>query len=330
MTGTKQTQRVSHYEIEPKSDFDTFRLWIDLSKSKWIRQAFEGHVLHPAFELFAKHAESLPELLRERTFKLLSKNEVEEISNGHNDLASTLHDELNSAEFKARVNDFKRGAYSNHRSLLKYFTNLFQRRTNYLVIRLDLAYSDRDMCDLFSPSKDGAFGALNILEHRDEFLSHLRKLYRNDSAWGYCWRLEYGPIKGPHYHFCIFLDAALHQNDKQIAFLLGEHWKTIITGGNGTYFSCNAHPELFRFRFVGKISGCDQKALMGLQYFASYITLGELVAKLHLPVPARLFDRGQIQEVAPRVGRPVTSRSIALPGIFKCPMGNQASKPKLS
>ena len=63
------------------------------------------------------------------------------------------------------------------------------------------------------------------------------------------WKLEYGFLKGCHYHCIFFFDGSKVIKDAYLASLMGDYWKE-ITNDKGYYFNCNKD-KLNKYKCVG-------------------------------------------------------------------------------
>ena len=101
--------------------------------------------------------------------------------------------------------------------------------------------------------------------------------FTRDHAWrpcidtGFIATLEYGLLRGYHFHALIFLNGHLVQDEVRIAWRLGEHWANVICEGQGRYWNCNA--QEYAERGIGVINYYDgDKRVALVEKVASYLT----------------------------------------------------------
>jgi hypothetical protein len=268
-----------------------------------IRRTFKGHKLSPEFELYEKYGEYVPKHLWRYIKEPHDEKTANFICRALNLLVTKIQRAARKTAFTRRVDDFERGAFKNYRSLMKYIARCFGKRTNMLVLRLDLEY--QRLVEQLADGK-GDLGAVTLPEikrHRKMFQTELHRQF-GEACIGFVWKLEFGTERGYHFHFLIMLDSSLHQQDVVIGRFLGECWR-VITEGKGSYFNCNSQKQNYRYCALGRVHDGDSMAMLGLHYFACYVTLPDVFAQLILPGRDRAFGKGNMPDVnEKRVGRP--------------------------
>ena len=106
------------------------------------------------------------------------------------------------------------------------------------------------------------------LEHRKEFrdqisvvealadLNHFINNQRNNSLFkgklGCIAKLEFGVLKGLHFHLILFFDGAIKDGRKDVylAQKIGEHWVKVITKGCGVYWNINAKKQEYKRKSI--------------------------------------------------------------------------------
>ncbi len=103
------------------------------SGTRWIRQAFPHHHLHPLVELFEKHMEARSFSAQ---FRPLCQDDVDRL----NSCVRALRDEARSQAFRRRRDKHYKLVRSNTRGLLDLTDRLFAKHSQVLVVRIDLSY----------------------------------------------------------------------------------------------------------------------------------------------------------------------------------------------
>lgn len=123
--------------------------------------------------------------------------------------------------------------YENYADALRGMT------TRLVVLRIDLEYQ-KEFKDQISVGE-----ALADLDH---FFSNQRNNSRFKGKLGFICKLEYGVLKGLHFHLIFFFDGAIKdgRRDVFLAQKIGEYWVKVITKGRGDYWNINDHKEDFK------------------------------------------------------------------------------------
>lgn len=114
----------------------------------------------------------------------------------------------------------------------------FERHSRLIFIRLDLSYKKQCASDAATAQRAisdlGRF--LNNRRHNKIFLGWVN----------YVAKLEYGVLKGVHWHLLIWFDGRERDGAGhiQLAKDLGEEWEKLT--GDGKYWNCNARTEHYR------------------------------------------------------------------------------------
>ena len=247
-----------------------------------------------------------------------------------------LRADLRSPATACAVDNLNRGHRSNVVSLAEYLNGLFERHSRLLVIRLDVGYEqglalnqhmalhgvvvstrpERQFPSRRDPNTDrgGLVTANQLGLHRDQLLAFIRRTY-GENFCGYAWKLEYGARKGYHYHLVLFFDGARLRKDVTIAMHIGEHWRTVITGGQGVYYNCNAPEVTYIHRCVGPLSWNSPQRRTGLAYLCAYLLKPDLYVRLELEPGQRIFGKGGLPKPAFQIrrGRPRNSALTPAP-----------------
>ena len=174
-----------------------------------------------------------------------------------NTLVDGLRTAMRSVDFIAQTKNYFRRGMMNFKSANQLQNMLFERHSKLLVVRIDLRY---DMPIRNGEASYGQFEPISIdetIRHRKAFF---RQIYSHPMCrhlLGWCWKLEYGYIRGYHYHVIFFFNGAKVQSDQLFAKALGEFWKKEITESKGSYHNCNVDKNSYKHCGIGMIHRND-------------------------------------------------------------------------
>lgn len=177
-----------------------------------------------------------------------SFGETQSIADRMNRIVDRLRKTLSNENFKDTIQNYERAVNQNRRSLSRFVDAIFRRYAKVLVIRLDLSYLKSSL----RPLDEQNLSFEDVARHREKLLVDLRKMFRGKMI-SYVWKLEYGPMRGYHYHTVFFFDGSQCMQDIVIAKLIGEHWENVVTEGGGAYCNCNLKKEHYRAVGIGMI-----------------------------------------------------------------------------
>lgn len=134
----------------------------------------------------------------------------------------------------------------------KYIDSLFKKTSRLLVLRVDFGIHFDQSVSLDDRKSNSEFHKNQVHEIRsfmNKYLNNIRKNRKFSHLKGYIWKLEYGFLKGCHYHCIFFFDGSKVIKDAYLASLMGDYWKE-ITNDKGYYFNCNKD-KLNKYKCVG-------------------------------------------------------------------------------
>lgn len=170
-----------------------------------------------------------------------------------NSLVDNVRKELSSKEHKRRFDNYKRGWAKNRRSLYAMVKGIFKVYSKVLVVRLDLSYKK----DLSMQLDNQNCSEADVKKHMAILLRDMKtKLFKKNFI-TYVWKLEYGPMKGYHYHAFFFFDGSKVMKDIGLAEKIGQHWATVATEGSGGYFNCNRIKNRYPHPAIGMVDHWD-------------------------------------------------------------------------
>ena len=175
---------------------------------------------------------------------------------------------------------------------------IFTQYSKVLAIRIDLSFQ-YDLAHTMS-REDAVW-----------YLQKLRNNIRNNQLFQhlitYFSKLEYGEMKGWHFHFCFCFNGQQNKNAPWFANCIGAYWSQVIVGNQlGLFYSC--HQKDYDQNGIGLINYFDTEKIHVFKSIIAYLckidqtTLNQFS---DLPKNPRTFFKGQLPEAPPeKLGRP--------------------------
>lgn len=184
-------------------------------------------------------------------------------------------------EYQRKAYDRKYQANKKATRIEQYVQSVLNRYYRTMVIRVDLHY-----LEIAKPR-------LRVEHVLADLKALIRARERNpifDHETGYIWRLEQGKDRGFHLHTAFFFNGAFHRNDWHKAQEIGELWKQ-ITGGHGSYYSCNAAKNGYPNLGIGMINRNDAQGSVNVIRAMAYLSKDRQHLRLK-PALRRSFGMG--------------------------------------
>jgi hypothetical protein len=254
---------------------------------------------HPTVALFLSHMAHVHGLAQIKQ-QGLDEETANVIARDINHTLSAFHQALYSKGHQKRLDNRLRAAPRNSQSLEKYIPTLFLKYAKLLFIRLDFGYKEKVYCRLTPET---------AMEDRRRYLAIIKRKF--PGLVGYIWKMEYGQDRRFHMHTVFIFNGALHQQDRSLGRLLGEHWEE-YTNDLGTYFNCAHLRERYQAQGndgIGMVQYDDVQKQEKLFKALEYLTKHDELMLATLPSGRRTFGRMEIPEAINRRGRPRTRRS---------------------
>lgn len=274
-----------------------------------IINSFPVHRFNPYVNLFISNVNNSQVRERLLTISVYKSNKLRFVSDKFveqgvemlNELIDSIRLSAKSKEFKTTIDNYKRLQRQNEKSVTEYVDALFKRHSRLLVLRIDFSYENDNSC--LSKSKRSEM-YLTVKKDREHFFSNMRTNALFDHMVGYMCKLEYGLMKGFHYHMIFFFDGSERHKDVHIANEIGAYWKT-ITDNRGIYHNCNAKKESYLHLGVGMINHDETDFIENLKHkVAVYLVKTEYYIKMYTPGNDRTFFRGEMPKPKIKSGRP--------------------------
>ncbi|MQT52067.1 MULTISPECIES: YagK/YfjJ domain-containing protein [Pseudomonas] len=279
------------------------RFFVDKLKRgvRVFERCFPSHEVNPYVEVFFRCADRVDDLHSLRVWRTLRDGAAEAFIGRMNDLVEFVRLELSSDAFKAILKRFRKASFKRINSLEGYIDALFAQHSRMLVVRVDLSYQSG-----FVSGREGFYGDVKkVKAHWAKMQKDLHKGIPVDGLLGFACKLEYGQLKGFHFHLLLFYNGTNHRQDGVLARMVGEHWRDSITAGAGRYFNCNAVKEKYKYLGIGMISFNQPDRVSALKNrVASYLTKVDYWIRLS-PESGRSFFRGNMPKLkSVKRGRP--------------------------
>ncbi|OKO46507.1 hypothetical protein BMH52_20445 [Pseudomonas sp. BTN1] len=266
-----------------------------------LEQYFPCHVVNPYVEVFFRCVDRVDELHSLRVWRDLRNGAAEAFSVRMNDLVEFVRLELASDAFKAVLKRFRKASVKRVNSLEGYIDALFAKHSRMLVVRVDLSYQSG-----FVSGREDFYGDVSKVKvHWAKMQKDLHKGIPVDGLLGFACKLEYGQLKGFHFHLLLFYNGSNHRQDGVLARMVGEYWRDSITAGSGRYFNCNAVKDKYKYLGIGMISFNQLDRVSALKNrVASYLTKVDYWVRLSAD-SGRSFFRGNMPKLKTmKRGRP--------------------------
>jgi hypothetical protein len=240
--------------------------------------SFPEHRLDPYFNLFAEVYLASPLWHREYL-----RRDVDQL----NAFVTKLRAGAKRKGFMDIVANHERGAIKNAKTVMKYIAAMYEDWPKILHVRVEFSY---DMT-LPRPSAE------QVKADRAKLMRYVRKKF-GETAIGHMWTIEFGPMKGLHFHVFFHFNGQVVRQGITIAQELGEHWQHVITNGRGIYWNVNAREEKLEAegrRGIGLISHSDEKRRKNLIRSALYLVKADLFVRLVMPGIGKTFGHGRFR-----------------------------------
>lgn len=258
---------------------------------------FPLHGFNPYVDLLFKARKEKPgDTAHHDYWKLARGEEAVQVAAQLNAFVDHLRHQAAGREFKRLLDRFRRSCDKNTRSVRRYIDAIFQHRGwRHLVIRLELGYAPEGSWAAARPT------TVTLKQAKEDLAKFQRYLRERLPSTGFVAKLEFGLLRGYHFHALIFLNGDLLQRDVLIARRLGEYWAQVVTEGKGRYFNCNA--VTYAERGIGMVKYDDgAKRVVLLDRVAGYLTKTDFWLRFQ-PGGKTLF-KGLAPQPRPRRGRP--------------------------
>ncbi|MGH8074888.1 MAG: hypothetical protein ACREO4_12590 [Lysobacter sp.] len=212
--------------------------------------------------------------------------------------AASVRLEQRSNAYKNELDNYKRNEEGNIASCCEYLAAQFERRSQLLILRIDL-YFRPEFIDWGRTREADA--------HYSRFLRALREDRILSDVLGYIGKREDGIDRGIHYHVLIVVDGHKHRDAANLTRIVGEDWVNRCGQGRyfdcgdghaegimdrASYFNCYARASEYRYNGLGLVRPTDADKLRGLRCAVDYLCKEETQLK-PTPLVTQEPDRAQ-------------------------------------
>ncbi|MQA21527.1 YagK/YfjJ domain-containing protein [Rugamonas rivuli] len=222
------------------------------------------------------------------------------------DLVINIKNIRNSAEFKDKYRKWKENFKKSYDSTRNYVDDLFEKYSKLLVVRLDLGFKQQ-----------GVLGKEEVsIEKTKKLLLKFLNAKRSNNIFsdvvGYVWKLEYGELKGYHYHLLIFMNGSNTQRDIYRGLMMGQYWIS-LTQGDGVFYVSNFKKRYFAkngLLGIGMVSHFEQDKRKNLNTILRYFFKPDQYLKEKPAKGTRTCGKGESMSLSrTRAGRPRKKRN---------------------
>jgi len=252
------------------------------------RERFPKATFSPRFELFERHS------LRQDFSAMLHNMYLGELPGYRmsekerlgcvqrlNTFVGDMRRESRSPQFIKLQKDHVAVTQKNQAGLVSFLDKALKDYGSVLVVGLEVAYNVNHAV-IQRPSK--AFTFAQMKAHRERLLEFVQDEWGKECV-GVAWALGHeSEGVGYNNHLLLLFNERTQEHLFEIARVLGQYWKYIVTDRHGCFHNCNRHAPRFPYGGLGIIEYGD---VVGRQAFADAASL--LTAADHF---VRLTTRG--------------------------------------
>lgn len=225
-----------------------------------------------------------------------------------NELVDSVRQAAERRAFVRRKQHIQRRIRKNLKSVLSGMVTAFQRHSKILALRLDVGFHKVSL----NPQMHPKLSHKVVDDARKKLLTFIRKRFGKSLVW-YLWKLEFGPDKGFHLHWVIFLNGSDHAQDINLTREVGEYWRSEVVPGDGVYFNCSAEKQRYRECALGALSAANPRIWNGLAYIAFYLTKIDYFVGAHISKNRRTLGMGTVKKSDGEKPGPKRKSGLTLP-----------------
>lgn len=282
------------------------------SQRAQILHHFPHHDFTPYFDLFWKLADEceLLDLPLQLPLVDLPDHLVQDLADGLNGWVAGMRSKGRATQFRAKVDNFRRGTNKAPKSFRAYLWKLLRRHPDLELVRIDLTYRKVSCLPSVIVAPEMTYEVAT--QHRQALVKFLQKSPISSYVLGYAWKLSNALQRGFNLHLLLMM-----KRSEQHAFsaITGEAWCTHITNGQGIYFD-NARLGA-GYRGSGIVLHNITEMAQQIDNTVSFMTWPDRLVKLKIPKRGRTFGKGQIkgERAKHKTRAKAAPRTTALPSI---------------
>lgn len=285
----------THYDFRILGE-GKFRALMAFMKRDWdeLYALFPSHSFNPYAKIFLDACKAKPKLLElAMCWPKVTSGERLMLFQQLHAFIQDLRARGRGKEFQRLLHRIARRCRKNYRAGLRYVRRIFDEGSRHLVFRWELGYSSGERI-----VPGDSISLAEVRKHMAKLQRYLRETF---PMTGFLWKLEFGMLKGHHFHVLAFMNGHLVQQGLSIDAQIKQQWESIVTEGRGTFYSCK--PGDYDEPGIGMIEYHDERKrdllekkvlpyLVKADFWMSYEPGG------------RTFGKGLMPAEAPRQGRP--------------------------
>lgn len=213
-----------------------------------------------------------------------------------------LREKFFSKEIRLLKYKQKKAYRSRVKSAYKYIHSLRNKYSRILCVRVDLSYRK----GMFLESNSFGDHVKNVKADWRKMRSIITESEQGRDMVGYVLKLEYGLLKGFHYHALIIYDGSKRQQDILLGKMLGDCWiNDVMDNNDGRYFNCNRYKKKYKKLGIGEINYYDDDKYRNLMdLVVTYMLKPDDVLDFIGPKERFLFKGVTKSTAIPNKGRP--------------------------
>lgn len=309
---TRRDKRSGHLLLRNSKLGQDILFLLAQSQRELILRHFPCHDFTPYFDLFWKLADKceLLELPLQLPLVGLPDHLVEDIADGLNGWVAAIRSKGRATQFRAKVDNFRRGTYKTPKSFRAYLWKLLRRHPDLELVRIDLTYRKKSHLPSVIVAPEMTYEVAT--QHRRALVKFLKKSHISRYVLGYAWKLSNALQRGFNLHLMLMMKRSERHTFSAIT---GEAWCTRVTKGQGIYFDCARLGA--GYCGSGIVLHNITEIAQQIDNTVSFMTWPDRLVKLKIPKRGRTFGKGQIKgERAKHKTRVKTApRKAALPSI---------------
>jgi hypothetical protein len=242
--------------------------------SRFLSEAFEFHLVtveqagstisyHPSSQgyIFSDYVNIIHQLLQNPLYQALfmptgtppSADFGGLVVGRLNEFIADIRAALQSPAFKLKVKQRNALPRARIKRMRTTVNRLFERYGKLLVLRIDFAFKG---LWINGSLQENLVGLEIAKQTMGRFIANQRHNKLFETLVGYMIKLEYGDLKGFHFHCVFFFNGDAVQSDTYYAMQIGKYWKS-LTEERGLFYSCNHKKSEYRHLAIGKIRYTD-------------------------------------------------------------------------
>lgn len=245
------------------------RLWLHIrAYMPMIEDVYADQVFNPYVAVLLKVCKKWEELFYYCRIDMSLDLKPPVVQSALNRIARLMRRIGRSASFKREVNNYRRAELKNLQSCRQYVTSLLDQNPQLLIVRVDLYYLP----------EEGAWANIEEADAcHEKFLRALRRGRIVPDLKGYISKRNNGVRRGMHYQLLVAMDGDKHASGQWFSNTLGHYWAQSCAGDKklGSFFSCYAQSQPYRFNYLGLVRAADEHAMKSLDIALRFLTKGD-------------------------------------------------------